>query len=90
MEWIFSILVMLHGHAGGSHAGGSAHQGRTMTRCFPGEAEIPLAGNESGNVRNGARPKTVLTEDSGHVASSSPGTGTARSSHRSSGSGSGG
>src|SRR5689334_24958530 len=26
-----------------------------------------LAGNESGNVRNGARPKTVLTEASGQV-----------------------
>jgi transposase-like protein len=25
------------------------------------------AGNESGNVRNGSRPKTVLTEGSGHV-----------------------
>jgi|GEM_PF-2930646 transposase-like protein len=28
---------------------------------------ITLAGNESGNVRNGSRPKTVLTDSTGQV-----------------------
>lgn len=30
-----------------------------------GHDEHGLAGNEAGNVRNGARPKTMLTESSG-------------------------
>ena len=41
------------------------------------------AGAVSGNVRNGSRAKTVLTEATGQVESTSPGTGPARSSRRS-------
>jgi len=48
------------------------------------------AGNETGNVRNGTRPKTVLTEGSGQVGIEVPATGPGRSSRRSSASGSGG
>ena len=44
----------------------------------------------SGNVRNGTRSKTVLTESTGQVGSRCRGTGTGRSSRRSSRSGSGG
>ena len=44
----------------------------------------------AGNVRNGTRAKTVLTEAPARWASRCRGTGTARSSRRSSGSGSGG
>src|SRR4051812_41546048 len=44
----------------------------------------------SGNVRNGTRAKTVLTEASGQVESTCPGTGPARSNRRSCASGSGG
>jgi putative transposase len=48
------------------------------------------AGNEAGNVRNGTRPKTVLTESSGQVGIDVPGTGIARLSRRSSRSAGGG
>jgi transposase-like protein len=48
----------------------------------------PVTG--SGNVRNGTRPKTVLTEGTGQVGLDVPGTGTVPSSRRSSASGSGG
>ena len=48
------------------------------------------AGNEAGNVRNGTRPKTVLTESSGQVGIDVPGTGMARLSRRSSRSAGGG
>ena len=36
------------------------------------------SGNQSGNVRNGSRPKTVLTEGTARSASTCRGTGTAR------------
>jgi len=48
-----------------------------LTEHLGHEKNTP-AGNEAGNVRNGSRPKKVLTEGTGHV-----GTGTARSSRRS-------
>jgi putative transposase len=47
-------------------------------------------GNETGNVRNGTRSKTVLTEGSGQVPVEVPRAGRARLSRRSSASGSGG
>jgi hypothetical protein len=47
------------------------------------------AGAGSGNIRNGTRPKTVLSEHSGPVAMMCHGTGPARSSRRSFASGSG-
>lgn len=46
--------------------------------------------SETGDVRNGARAKTVLTESTGEIGIESRGTGTARSSRRSSRRGSGG
>ena len=60
-----------------------------MTEHLVHEKNTP-AGNEAGNVRNGSRPKTVLTEATGRSRSRSRGTGTARSSRRSSRKGSGG
>jgi putative transposase len=48
------------------------------------------AGNEAGNVRNGTRPKTVLTEASGQLPIEVPETGRGRLSRRLSRSGSGG
>jgi putative transposase len=59
-----------------------------LTEHLGHEKNTP-AGNAAGNVRNGARPKTVLTGAPGRSASRCPAIGTARSSRRSSRSGSG-
>ncbi len=62
-----------------------------MTEHLGHEKNTAEPGNATGNVRNGARAKTV--HDRGHrckSASRCPGTGTGRSSRRSSRSGSGG
>ena len=40
-------------------------------------------GSETGNIRNGSRDKTVLTESTGEVGIEVPGTGMAASSRRS-------
>ena len=58
-----------------------------MTEHLGHERRSPAV---AGNVRNGTRSKTVITEASGEVALEVPGTGPARSSRRSSVSGSGG
>jgi hypothetical protein len=39
----------------------------TQQSCAPGLERNGPAGNETGNVRNGTRPKTVLTEGAGQV-----------------------
>src|SRR6185437_15292295 len=42
-------------------------QGLSLTEHLGHERNTP-AGNEAGNVRNGSRPKKVLTEGTGQVA----------------------
>ena len=60
-----------------------------LTEHLGHEKNTP-AGNETGNVRNGARPKTVLTEGTGQVGIDVPRDRDGTFSRRSSGSGSGG
>jgi putative transposase len=59
-----------------------------MTEHLGHEKNAP-AGNEAGNVRNGSRPKKVLTGATGQVGIEVPRDRTGRSSRRSSRSGSG-